>query len=343
MSIAQPTLNDVARLAGVSVCTASKGVRDGRGVAPKTTERIRAAARSLGYVPNNAARMLAGHGTRTIGFLVSNTQNRYYGTLMASVNTIAQQKNFTIVSGDSVGADGVPQPELEDGFTQSLAQNRVAGALIMGPVSTESVERFIRAEIPAVYIDCAPNPDVTYLPGVVTDNELGGRLAGEHLVEHGYQEFCFIGHPEVWSTRAGREHGFLQATSGHGHTSIVNGGYNATETRAAVERFLDETGRTPDCLFATNEAMLRGAIDAFHARGLRVGHDVGAISFDEFDWAAYLDPPLTTVDQHIDELGTTAATMLFDLIENPGGPRRSEVRKLAPTLIVRDSCGPHSK
>lgn len=338
-TIKPPTLTDVARVAGVSVCTASKAMREADGVAAKTVQRIRAAARSLGYVPNNAARALAGQGTLTIGFLVSNTQNRYYGTLLGAVNAIAAPNGYTIISGDSVDAHGVPQADLAEGFTRSLAEHRVSGVLVMGPVSTSSIERFMRAGIPVVSVDCWPNPDLTYLPGVMTDNEKGGFLAGEHLVKHGYREFCFIGHPAVWTTREGRQQGFLAATRGHGHTSVVDGGYNVDETRRAVEAYLDAAVTLPDGFFATNDAMARAAMDAFMARGLVIGRDIGGISFDEFDWAAHVDPPLTTIDQHVEQLGQEAATLLLDLIDNPGQASRAEVRKIAPTLVVRASCG----
>jgi LacI family transcriptional regulator len=335
---ARPTLREVALEAGVSTCTVSKALRDGAGVAEKTVERVRLAAESIGYVPNDAARTLVSRRSRTLGLLVSNASNRYFGTLLGAANAVAQQQGFNIVSGDSLDSDGVPNPRQERSFTRSLVQQRVAGVIVMGPVSEAALADFARGDIPVVFVDAEPPARHAAAPAVLTDNRVGGRMVGEHLRALGARRCVVVAHPPAWTSREGRVEGFREGVGPEAAVAVVEGGYNSEDARAAVAAHLASTERAPDALFATNEALLFGALEALDAAGLRAGDDVRVVGFDEFDWASRLDPPLTTVDQHVHRLGTEAAELLLELLD--GEPATGHARRtIEPTLLVRASSG----
>ncbi len=333
---ARPTLREVALEAGVSTCTVSKALRDGAGVAEKTVERVRLAAESIGYVPNDAARALVSRRSHTLGLLVSNASNRYFGTLLSAANAVAQREGYNIVSGDSLDADGVPNARQERSFTRSLVQQRVAGVIVMGPVSEAALADFARGDIPVVFVDAEPPARHAAAPAVLTDNRVGGRVVGERLRALGTRRCLVVAHPPAWTSREGRVEGLREGVGPETTVEVVEGGHNVDQARAAVAAHLGEAETLPDALFATNEALLFGALEALDAAGLRAGHDIRVVGFDEFDWASRLDPPLTTVDQHVRRLGTEAAELLLEVLggDPPAGPVR---RTIEPTLLVRAS------
>lgn len=339
MSAPRPALREVAAAAGVSVCTASKAVRYVQGVAPATAARVRAVAKGMGYVPDIAARSLKSQTSTTIGMLFSNTQSRYYGSVLPAVNAAAHQRGFTVIFGDSVDSLGVPQVDLERAVLTSLVSNRVAGVILVSPQSVDSIETLKRWNIPVVVLDSAAPEMFPEACSVAADNAMGARLAGEHLVEHGYRSFVFVGHSSTWSTRREREDGFLGAVAPYGKTDVIEGGFTTDAAEAAVLSHLATRSDPPDAIFTSNDVMLTGTILALKHRGLRPGDDVAIASFDEFEWAPMIDPPITTVDQHISRLGRLAAEEILDLVEGGTTPETENVIRLQPELVIRESCG----
>ncbi|MDR2347263.1 MAG: LacI family transcriptional regulator [Bifidobacteriaceae bacterium] len=335
------TLREVAAAAGVSVCTASKAVRYESGVAPATAARVRAQAKALGYIPDSSARSLVSRSTHSIGMLFSNTLSRYYGSILPAVNSAAHDRGYTVVFGDSVDAAGVPQADLERAFVTSLMSHRVAGVILMAPITADSLSIFQRWTVPTVFLDSAPPSGFQDIPSVAADNFEGGRLAGQHLVEHGYRSFVFLGHSSVWPTRKDREDGFVSAVSPYGKADVLEGGYSAAQAERAALSYFSTNPDPPDAIFTSNDTMLLGAISAMQHVGLRLGDDIAGISFDEFDWASRIGPPVTTVNQHIDRLGKMAAEMILDLCgARPHSQQPTQGRRqIAPELIVRQSCG----
>lgn len=343
--VSRPTLSHVSQKAGVSLFTASRALRDGEGVAAKTVTRVRAAAEELGYVPNSVARALRGASTHTIGLLTANVVNRFFGTLLQGINGVFAKTDYQVLSGDAVDENGVYQVDAEQRFVRSLLQSRVSGAIVTYSVAEANVRALADWDIPIVFVDCLPPSGHDYLPSVVTDNHLGGILAGRHLAEHGYRHWLFVGHIGSWSTRQGREQGFLEAAAECGaRIDRLEGGNSSRVAFGAVADYLTRhrgSGR-PDALFATNELLLHGALRALAEVAAPVGHGFGVIGFDDFEWATLLDPPVTAVDQHIVELGTGAAEILLELMDpaNRRDARRPAPKVvLPPRLVVRRSCG----
>ena len=343
--VSRPTLSHVSQKAGVSLFTASRALSDGEGVSAKTVTRVKAAAEELGYVPNSVARALRGTNTHTIGLLTANVVNRYFGTLLQGINGIFAKTDYQVLSGDAVDEDGVYQVDAEQRFVRSLLQSRVSGAIVTYAVAEASVRALAEWGIPIVFVDCLPPPGHDHLPSVVTDNHLGGILAGRHLAEHGYRDWLFVGHTGSWSTRQGREQGFLEAASECGaRVHRLEGGNSSRVAFEAVTDYLvrHSGSKRPDALFATNELLLYGALKALAEVVAPVGHGFGVVGFDDFEWATLLNPPVTLVDQNTVELGTGAAEILLELM-SPGN-RRVACRPvpkvvLPPRLVVRESCG----
>jgi LacI family transcriptional regulator len=293
----------------------------------------------MGYVPDVAARSLKSRTSSTIGMVFSNTQSRYYGSVLPAVNSVARRRGFTVIFGDSVDSAGVPQPDLERTLITSLVSNRVVAVVLVAPLSVDSVKTLERWNIPVVLLDAEPAAGAPPTPSVVTDNFTGAQLAGEHLVSHGYRSFMFVGHSSIWPSRQEREDGFLSAVNPHWPTMIVEGGFTAEQAERAILSVLSTQSDPPDAIFTSNDVMLAGAMSAMKLVGLKPGDDVGVISFDEFEWAAMIDPPVTTVDQHIDQLGCRAAETVLDLAEGKISKDSCPLPRLQPDLIIRESCG----
>jgi LacI family transcriptional regulator len=344
----RPTLQDLGRAAGVSVFTASRAMRGGEGVAPATIARVRRAAKEIGYVPNQVARALKGDQTRTIGVLTANTANRYYTTLLQAITVVARNNDYQVLTSDAV-EDGEYRLSLEAAFVETMLRSRVSGVIVTYPMAEENLRILDEFGIPCVFVDTPSPAGYGWIPYVWTDNHAGGLLAGQHFAAHGYTRWLLLGHTRTWATRMGREQGFVEAAQRHGaDVQVIEGGNSSPGGYQAMAAFLRArrgSDSSPDALFATNELLLHGAVTALAEQEFRIGLDLGVISFDDFDWAPLLDPPITVVDQRISSMGLEAAQLLISTLDaappRPEAQAREQGRSvvLPPHLIVRRSCG----
>jgi LacI family transcriptional regulator len=343
----RPTMRDVSEAAQVSVFTVSRAMTGGEGISEATRSHVQQVARELGYIPNQLARGLKGGVTKTVGVLTANTNNLYYAILVNSLERTLQTEGYHCIVMDAV-LDGEYRIDREDAFVEDLLQHQVAAVVLTYPIAEKHMATLSRHNVELVFVDTLPTAGYERFASVNSDNYAGSRALGEHLVQHGYTgRWAFVGFTSSWSSRIPREEGFTDAARAAGiDVDIIEAGNASATAHAAVSGYLDELGdqgaAMPRVVFAGNELLLQGTLQAVRERGLSVPDDLAVVSYDDFEWAPYVQPPMTVIDQKVRQLGARTADALLARLDRSGASVptvHGERIVVEPELVIRTSCG----
>lgn len=329
------TINDVARLAGVSSQTVSRVVNNHPYVSEDTRRRVQHAIHELDYHPNRAARSLVTQRTHMLGIISFGMH--YYGPaqMVNNIEQAAQKRGYglSFSTVTTLTLDNLSRA------MEVLGARSVDGLVFITPVvgvSHSDLARMCRG-VPFVQID---TQRLSHSPSVVIDQYYGMQLATQHLIDLGHRTLVEISGPLNWFGAQARHQSWLDTLHGADVTPgpYVEGDWSARSGYEATRRLLAKRpGFT--ALVAANDQMALGAIQALHERGLRVPEDVSIVGFDDVPEAAYYTPPLTTVRQDFAALGEQSVEYLMALITNPDTPLHQRV--LYPQFIERQStCQP---
>jgi DNA-binding LacI/PurR family transcriptional regulator len=329
----EPTIYDVARVAGVSTATVSRALNGTGPIAPTTRAAIEEAVRDLGYRPNTIARSLATRSTQTIALMLPDITDPFYPWLVKGIQGLADERDYKILLCTSEG-----DAEREENYLDLLRAKQVDGALVDGLVLPgERIARLVGEGFPIVSLDRAI--DAPSVPLVQVDNRLGGRLGTQHLLDLGHSRIVHVAGRESLRITQERAAGYREALESAGiepDAKLVVGGDFAEEGGYLGVRTLLEAGVPFTAVFAANDVSALGALRAASERGRQVPKDLSVVGFDDLWLAAYTAPPLTTVRQPSFEMGRRATEILIDLIEGgPRPPRNSHT--FQPELVVRAS------
>jgi DNA-binding LacI/PurR family transcriptional regulator len=332
-----PTMNDVARLAGVSIATVSHVVNGTRFVSAERVERVHAAMSELGYTPDATARSLRVGRTDTLGLVVPDNSNPFFATLARWIEEASFESGYTTILANSN-----ERADREHRYVSTLVSKRVDG-LILSPSRGDhsALTRLLQnAGTPVVVVDrdaSLPNADI-----VLYDNEGGSHDATRHLLELGHRSIACIAGPSDTSSSADRVRGFRRAIAEAGlpEPLVVEADFHFAGGREATARLLDDqTGCT--ALVAGNDLMAAGAIRELHSRGLRVPEDISVIGFDDAPLAEMVFPALTTMRQPLEAMAHAAVSLLLSRVTSGDGS--APVRKVLPaSLVIRESTAPAS-
>jgi DNA-binding LacI/PurR family transcriptional regulator len=325
-----PTMKDVAELVGVSIQTVSAVINDKSGITDETRERVLAAIKLLGYRPYSVARSLRTGQTRTLALIVSDLSNPSFGTMASAAEDYTHRFGYSLTVHNT--HDDV---EREASYIQSLTQRWIDGVLYVSAEDQLSSQTALeRADIPSVAIDRIPE---NYSgPSVTLDNIKAGYMAAQHLIDLGHRRMAQISGPVRLRVARERIAGFEKALAHQGIHSAAReeGNWTCDSGYVAMQHILT-LQPSPTALFAANDRMAIGAMQAIHEAGLSVPNDISVIGLDDIEVAAYQNPPLTTVRQSFVELATLAIQLLLALIENKTPPQTQIV--IDPVLVERQS------
>lgn len=326
-------IHDVARRAGVSIATVSRVLNGTAPVNPEAVERVRAAAQSLQYRPNSAARALRVSRAKTIGLLISDIQNPFFTALVRGVEDVTQREGYSLILCNSD-----ENARKERHYIEVLCAEQVAGAILVPTHERQRAgQKFREHQIPVVAVD--RRVDDRHTDAVLVDNARGAREAVEHLIANGYRRIGVVTGPQVTTTGRERLEGYRQALLGAGMPLDPGleriGPFKSDNGMKLTDEVLDLVPAI-DALFVTNNLMALGALEAIHRRRLRIPDDIAIVVFDEMPWAAIGIVSLTTVKQPTYDLGSTAALRLFQRLHHPDALARQEII-LSPTLCIRGS------
>jgi DNA-binding LacI/PurR family transcriptional regulator len=331
-SVAKPKLVDVAGLAGVSVSTASRALAGHKGVAAETVRGVREAAVRVGYpLP------LSPHeseGTSTLGVIVANIASSFFAALIEAIEESASIHGYNIILCNS---DNQLKKQRE--YLNLLIEKRVDGLIIV-PVEMEDpfLQDLVDQGLLVVQVD-------RYVEGlkcdaVISDNERSTYQAVNFLIQQGYERIAIVSGPVSHSTGRGRMIAYRKALEDSGlpiqDKYVKIGGLKSASGYQLASELIEATER-PDALFVTTMEMTVGVLLSIRDHNLVIPDDMGIVAFDEFENACLLEPPLTTVEQPVYDLGSTAADLLIRRIDNNLNSYEPVTIQLRSRLIVRDS------
>lgn len=337
--VRRPTRDDVARLAGVSTAVVSYVVNNGpRPVSSASRQRVLDAVEQLNYRPNDIARSLAGHSTRTVGLIAPTLANPVWAELSMGVTATLKDASYLLLM-----CDVEDSPDQDAEFAHLLVSKRVDGVVLVPTSDTQTTIDVLRSgHVPFVVVE----QDVPGAPSVVVDAHRTGRVVTEHLLQLGHTRIAILREHRTSLDSWMRFDGYQEALTTAGIAvdmrlvadaaasfdgSIVDGSI------AAAAQLLDMRP-APTAVFAHNDLLAIAVVHEAKRRGLRVPDDLSVVGVDDVEAGRYSDPPLTTLPFPKRELGQAAARKLLDLIDGKTGERLTTLAP--PELIVRSSTAP---
>jgi len=327
------TIFDVANEAGVSYSTVSRVINNKAHVAADKRDRVLRAIAELGYVANIQARTLAGGRSHIVGLLVHALNTSYMGEIVKGIDNELDKVHYDLMLYTTHR-----RKTKESAYVAKLTRNLADGLLLVLPRNEEAYLSALRQRrFPHVLVDYQGiNQNV---PSVGTTNEKGSYEATSYLIELGHRRIGFITGAMDLGCAQERLVGYKNALAKHGLPAspelIREGdflqpqGYNCAKTLLSLPE-------PPTAIFASNDISAFGVMEAVRDQGLQIPKDISIIGFDDIPQTEHVHPPLTTVRQPLEQMGSIAARLLLDYIKNPDSPvQRVE---LPTELIIRQSC-----
>ncbi|GDY31641.1 LacI family transcriptional regulator [Gandjariella thermophila] len=302
-------------------------------------ERVLAAVRRIGYVPDANARTLRNRSSRSIGVLISDLRDPFYADLAAGVEQELRTAGYHMVL---VNDNGQAHEEMR-AVTEFLAM-RVPG-VILTPVSARAVKTLHQQGIRVVQADRRVSR--RYGDAVLGANEAGAEMVTRHLLDLGHRRIGLVIDETRWTSGAGRLAGYHAAHQAAGVPAderliARNAGFDPEAAGKATGRLLDEH---PDltAVFAANNVLAQGALQEIQRRGVAVPRQLSLAAYDDVPWMSMVRPSITTVSQHSVELGRRSARVLLDRLAEGDPDRGTTVLNLEPELVVRSSTAPPTR
>lgn len=330
-----PTIADVARDCGVGTMTVSRVVNGGETVSPETAARVRAAIKKLGYEPNEAARVLKGQSSRTIGLIVPDLADPFFSTCAHAAQQMAAAHGYVTL------LLATERDRTSESKALRLMNSRSVAAILIVPSDRsciESLKHLQSQRVPVVMLDRT-------FPGleageVMVENEGGAERAVKHLLDHGHRSILCVGYDSQFNSIEQRISGYEKAMTKAALRPQFCMVDDRTAIGAAVLKCL-RSPKPPTALFTLNNVTTTQVLNVLQQENVNVPQEVALIGFDDFDLAPLLSVPLTAVRQPAAELGRSATRLVLNAIRsrNPA-PHFIRERVLLPTeLVIRRSCG----
>jgi LacI family transcriptional regulator len=329
---------DVADRAKVSQSTVSRVINDRSNVLPETRRRVERAMAELGYVPNAAARTLITNRSQLIGLVVSNITNGFHPAIIESVTSAALAEGYTVIVGNT--PEGTRD---QAAFLRILAEHRADGVILTTvPLHARAVlQPLLDARLPMVLANRRADDIAT--DSVTVDEVKAGRIATDHLIEHGRRRIAYAGGRPTASTDRDKFLGYeasLQAAGLVPDPRLIQHGYYTYEWGHEYIRGLLDQGVPFDGVVAGDDMIALGCMDALAESGRSVPEDVAVIGSDDIVAASFHSVGLTTIDHSTAAMGQIAVQLLLRRIRESSGPPVMQIN-LEPALVLRRSCGVH--
>ncbi|GLG02822.1 LacI family transcriptional regulator [Alicyclobacillus hesperidum subsp. aegles] len=311
------SLQEVARVAGVSIATVSRVINGNYFVTDETKQRVLEAIQKLNYRPNGVAKSLRGARTKTIGLIVPDIPNPYFSSIIAEVEHSAHDNGYNIILGNS---NDDPQKEIS--LLNLMFEKRVDGIVIAPSRSkaSETLSEFIREKTPIVIVD--RKLEDLEVSTVVEENEVSSYELVNHLIIMGHRRIALINSSMDISTVKARGSGYLRALTDaqiEVDESIIKlGKFDTVTGYTSTKSLFSGKHEPPTAIFCANNVIAVGCLIALRELNLSVPSDVSVICFGNILFQELISPKLTTVIQNPTAIGITAARLLMDQLDVNG-------------------------
>ena len=326
------TIHDVAAEAGVSVSTVSRVLNNKDDVSAETYERVQQVISKLGYASSLAARGMRSRRTNVIGLIMPDVAAPYSQTVLQGVNRAIAQQNYDLIVYTNGDARKNASADQEVYFVSLLNGSITDGVIVVTPVATN-----LPTAAPIVAID--PNNESPDWPAIISTNLDGALQAMKYLTDLGHRRIGYINGRSELVSASRRLKGYLEGLAAAGiciDEDLIETGDYTTETGVVCAHRLLALDDPPTAIFAANDQTAMGVYQAAQEVGMRIPEDLSVVGFDNLQESLFLKPPLTTVNQFIQEMGTIAVDILVKLIK--GKTPENNLHKIQTELVIRDSC-----
>jgi LacI family transcriptional regulator len=330
----RPTMEDVAKAAGVSKATVSRvlaGIESGATAA--TAENVRRAAAQLGYVVNSIAASLRSRQSFTIGLVIADVSNPFFGGIASGVESRLSETGYSVIlanTGNSLAR--------EKALVKVLVEKQIDGLIAATSASTgEHLSEAQERGVQVVLVDSdIPGLDVDT---VMIDNRATAETVVRHLLDQGHRRIAIVTGPLEAAFDRQRLEGYALALAAHGlaydEGLVLRADLLAGGGERAVQQMLEMPQR-PSAIFATNNMMTLGVLVGLTRAGIRIPGDISLVGFDDQDWYSVCHPPLTAVSNPAYDMGHAAADRLLGQLDDKGEPSFRRLI-LNSRLILRNS------
>ncbi len=328
--MANVTIKDVAKEAGVSIGTVSNALNGNRYIKVETKQKVMEAIEKLHYVPNLNGRNLKIGANKTLGFFTNSISGPYFCSLIDSMcrkcESLGYSMNIFVTCDSSVIMGNIMGKNLD-------------GVLIFEDttVKEKEIDIFVQEGIKVIFLDREVH--ASGIASVLLDSYMAGYEATKHLINLGHRNIAFIESTDIVLDSVRRKQGYLAALAEYNilvkEEMIIQGAFEEEYTYNAMKYFIRLHTSLPDAFLAGNDLSAIGCIKALQSEGYRVPEDISVMGFDDIDIAQYFSPSLTTVSNPIRRQGMLAIETLVNMIE---GKEQGSIKKLNGKLTIRQSC-----
>ena len=323
------TIKDVAKELGVSCSSVSRAVNGNTGVSKATRDKILETAKRMGYQPNDLARCLTGKNSKTMGVIIPDINNPFYGEIIAGIINASNENDYNIFLCVSDW-----NPIIEQKYYNMLQKKMVDGIILKSVRRTDDYQNI---KLPLMIME--PYSKNHELNSVVIDNEFGGYLAAKHLLECGYRNIAFILGREDYFASNCRLKGAAKALEEYSlpfnEKLVIDGSFSIEGGRKAAKHLFEERNQLIDAIFGMDDLISMGVLQYCKENNINVPEDVGVIGFDDISYAGLPQIELTTVRQPNFELGKMLFEILLEEIKGKDTKRPIKQTIINPELKIR--------
>lgn len=335
----RPTIEDVARHAGVSTATVSRVVNQTGPVTQETAQRVRDAIGTLEYRVHAAARGLASRRTYALGLIVPDISGEFFQPMLRGIEGCTRDHGLDLLIHCTHRQNQHTSPA-----RYPLNEHNADGLVIFTDSLEESeLIRLHRTGFPLVLLHRSAPPETT-IPSITVENRAGARLMTDYLIEErGYRQIAFLAGPADQEDAVERLQGYQESLQAHNiaidQRCIVAGGFSEKQGAEAARELL--RSEIPiDAIFAADDGSAIGALTALREARIRVPEDIALVGFDDIPTARHLSPPLTTIRAPIEAAARMAVEQVICLMN---GQDAQHSICLPTELVIRQSCGHPSR
>ncbi|WP_105614869.1 LacI family DNA-binding transcriptional regulator [Vallitalea okinawensis] len=326
------TIKDIAKKAGFAISTVSYALHNDPRVSEETKQKVLKVAEELNYRPNAYARNLKKQKTETIGLFLNELAGPFYNQVIKGVEEVVYSHGYDLVACSTYGGE-------KSTARRYLEENRVDSAIILSgaSISDELILQVASKDFPIVLLDRELKGQHVY--SVLIDNLTGAFEAMTHLIKLGYKKIGCLTGPSNSYDNEKRILGYQKALQENDLIDnprwVIQGNFTEQGGYQAMKMML-ASGELPEAIFSANDEMAIGALQALHEAEIKVPENIAIVGFDDIQLASYVNPSLTTVRHPKYELGSLAAQIVFQALQQD---YFAETIVLPTKLIVRESCG----
>ncbi len=330
------TLKDVAKLSGVSVPTVSRVVNQEKYISDGVKEKVLSAIKELNYTPQWTARSLRLSRTRSIGVIIPNVSDYFFGSIVLAVESYFQKKDYDIILFNTSNNENIEKRAIK------LAISKRVEGIILATISKS--EKKISAlindfGIPIVVVDNKLN--IKNIDQVLSDDVGGSYKLVEHLIKkHNFKKIACISGPLEESSSFEKLSGYKKALKDNGlkvTDDFIKVAYWKKKKAFEAMGELLENSNKPEAIYCMNANMLIGCLRYSIENKIRIPEDLAIVTFDDYDFVSVVYPPVTSLKRIDIEMGTIAAEILFKRIESSSEDYK--IIRIKSDLVIRNSCG----